>query len=342
MALIYDTPLVNPIRGGLFSAATIIEQPDPSRLFDGLTVHSFNCGTGYGPWGLGCVSTVVEVQTVTLTGATSGTFTLSFNGGTTAPIPFDATPLQVQAALNAVPQVGAVGGVRVSGGPGNWTVTWNSIGNQPDLTIDTTGTDDGGGGDGVGDVDEGTSGVGVPKDGERVADTDFDGFGVWAADECSLKNKVEANAAARQKLRMYEQQIVEAEFAARLLADAPVATAPAAGEVEEFVRAVGELESLMGYLPGVIHADLHFMAWAQHLTLILPGGRTPNGHAWAFSAGYSALGDRLIGTGPVAVHRSSVNVIEGLDVKTNSRLMIAEREYLVSYECDIFSREVAV
>lgn len=344
MAFIYDAPLVTPLEGGLFKAARLLQQKPPIRLFDGVLVRSFNCGPGYGLWSLVCGAAFqYEVQNVTLVGAVSGTFTLTFDGQTTAPIPFDATAAQVQTALWALPNIG-VGGVTVTGAPGNWTVTWNTTGDKPEMTIDTTGTDDGIGGDGVGDVNTTQQGD-AGKDGDRLDDTNFTGFGVWAADECGLKNAAEAQMAARQKLALNEQQLVEAEFATRLLADAPAPVAPANGDLSEFVRAVGELESLMGYLPGVIHADLHFKAWAKSEKLLCcgdDGEYTPNGHKWAFSAGYTALGNTLIGTGPVTVFQGSLIEKEGLDEVRNSRLQIAEREYAVVYECGIFSRDVSV
>jgi hypothetical protein len=53
------------------------------------------------------------VQTVTVA-ATAGTFTLTFQGATTAALAFDATAAAVQAALEALPSVGA-GNVAVSG-----------------------------------------------------------------------------------------------------------------------------------------------------------------------------------------------------------------------------------
>jgi hypothetical protein len=53
------------------------------------------------------------VQTVTVA-ATAGSFTLSFQGHTTTALAFDATPAAVQAALEALPSVGA-GNVAVSG-----------------------------------------------------------------------------------------------------------------------------------------------------------------------------------------------------------------------------------
>ena len=48
-------------------------------------------------------------QTVTVTG-TSGTFTLTFSGQTTGPLPFSATASQVQTALMNLSNVGMAGG----------------------------------------------------------------------------------------------------------------------------------------------------------------------------------------------------------------------------------------
>src|SRR5262245_46081762 len=62
-----------------------------------------------------------EVQTVTITGSpTGGTFTLTFGGQTTAPIAYNATAVQVQAALEALSTIGFPN-VRVTGGPGPGT-----------------------------------------------------------------------------------------------------------------------------------------------------------------------------------------------------------------------------
>jgi len=60
-------------------------------------------------------SAVSEVQTLTTTtGATSGTFTLTYDRHTTDPISYDATTAQIQAALEALPNVSA-GDITVSG-----------------------------------------------------------------------------------------------------------------------------------------------------------------------------------------------------------------------------------
>ena len=70
-------------------------------------------------------------QTVTITGiVTGGTFTLSTNGlplpqGTTAPIAYNATPAQVEAALDNI--TGLAGNVAVTGSPGFYTVAFQGL-----------------------------------------------------------------------------------------------------------------------------------------------------------------------------------------------------------------------
>ncbi len=72
-----------------------------------------------------------SVQTVTVTAATGGTFTISFEGNdgfpptvhTTAAIAYDANIAQVQAALDALPNIGT-GGVTVTGTPGAYVITF--------------------------------------------------------------------------------------------------------------------------------------------------------------------------------------------------------------------------
>src|SRR4051812_8445742 len=72
-----------------------------------------------------------QVQTVTITGTpTGGTFTLTFNGATTAAIAFNAAAAAVKSALEALPNVG-IGGTSVTGGPGPgtaWVVTFQGNG----------------------------------------------------------------------------------------------------------------------------------------------------------------------------------------------------------------------
>lgn len=117
----------------------------------------------YGPYG----GTTEEIQSVTVTGGpTGGTYTLTFNGQTTAAIAFNATAAAVQAALVALSNVG-VGGVAVTGVAGGpYAVTFQGAlantnvaqmtatasltgGSTPGVTVATTtggGTDAGTGG----------------------------------------------------------------------------------------------------------------------------------------------------------------------------------------------------
>jgi hypothetical protein len=82
-----------------------------------------------------------EVQTVTVTGApTGGTFTLSYEGNTTAAIPFNADAATVQAAINALPTSPGLP-VTVTGAAGGpYTVTFQADdGNVDQMTADGSG-----------------------------------------------------------------------------------------------------------------------------------------------------------------------------------------------------------
>ena len=85
-----------------------------------------------------------EQQTVRVTGATGGTFTLTFEGQTTAPLPFNATAAQIDAALEALPNIEA-DEIQTSGGPvqnANVNVFFRrgkQQSNQPQITADGSG-----------------------------------------------------------------------------------------------------------------------------------------------------------------------------------------------------------
>lgn len=85
-----------------------------------------------------------EVQLVTITGTpTGGTFTLTFDGQTTAGIAFDATAAAVKSALAALSSVGGTANVAVSGSAGGpWTVEFQGSladTNVAQMTADATG-----------------------------------------------------------------------------------------------------------------------------------------------------------------------------------------------------------
>lgn len=84
------------------------------------------------PFPAGCVLRVAlgEINQV----PTSGNWTLSFDGDTTADIPYNATAAQVQTALNALASITAAGGVVVSKVGDAYSVQFNTAGDQVPIT----------------------------------------------------------------------------------------------------------------------------------------------------------------------------------------------------------------
>lgn len=85
-----------------------------------------------------------EVQSIIATGASAGTFTLTFDGETTAAIAYNANAAAVQAALEALSNINP-GDVTVAGGPLPGTATTITFGGQyantnvPTITADSSG-----------------------------------------------------------------------------------------------------------------------------------------------------------------------------------------------------------
>jgi hypothetical protein len=79
-----------------------------------------------------------EVNTVTLNGVTSGNFTLTYSGKTTAEIEYDATAQEVQDALEGLSNI-ETGDVVVTGTAPEWVVTFQ--GNLANTDITLTGDD---------------------------------------------------------------------------------------------------------------------------------------------------------------------------------------------------------
>lgn len=235
MPILHKPELANPSKLGLFTAARIIERPDPNRLFDGITVESWNCGAGW------------------------------------------VLPIECEAEIPDPPPQGAE---------------------------------------------------------DRTPPLGFEGWVVGADDDCSLMvPEAEAQQRAAQLLRLREWPSTEAKVAEVLLdmADTPT-------EVDGLVAAVGALEEeVAGFgFPGVLHAAPHLLAALQSAQLITRSGTqllSPSGHRWAFGAGYGELGETIVATGPVDVHRGAVDYRHGPEHQTNERLTTAFREVVVTWEC---------
>lgn len=83
-----------------------------------------------------------EVQSISASGATSGTFTITYDGQTTSAIAYNATAATVQTALEALSNI-AVGDVVVTGGPADasaLTLTFDDrLGDVTEVTVDSGG-----------------------------------------------------------------------------------------------------------------------------------------------------------------------------------------------------------
>jgi autotransporter-associated beta strand protein len=128
---------------GAGTGTTTVESGAALVLASGPAYHNGALQTGVGVWNEHLVvNGSTEVQTVKVTG-TAGSFTLSFNGRTTAPLAFNATAAQVQAALNGLSSISGVGGsVTVSLSGGVYTITFGGVlgtYNQPQITALSTG-----------------------------------------------------------------------------------------------------------------------------------------------------------------------------------------------------------
>lgn len=103
------------------TAQTIDDNPNQKVLQPGTVLAKITAGSDAGKVGPFQASGTNEAQTVTITGTpTGGTFTLEYDGETTAAIAYNATAAAVKAALDALPNI-IVGDVVVTGGPGPGT-----------------------------------------------------------------------------------------------------------------------------------------------------------------------------------------------------------------------------
>lgn len=154
----------------------------------------------------------------------------------------------------------------------------------------------------------------------------FPGVGVWAADECSLVGRTEeqSRAAAQRYLRATEGADAE-RFAAETMKDRAVAgTSIAAGEAMFIAE---------GMAP-VVHvrpSDVAGLLKAKMIYAASSGLKTLLGSTVAVGAGYEDTLDGIYLTGPVTVYRMPVDVDTAVDVATNTRLTVAEREIAVAW-----------
>ena len=112
----YGYLLLPFLKGGILGDFTVENGAITFTLTGANTSEGNAWGVGPYPVMLGAGGTA-EVQRATITGVpTGGTFTLTYNGATTAPIAYNATAAAVQTALEALSNLGP-GDAVVTGGP---------------------------------------------------------------------------------------------------------------------------------------------------------------------------------------------------------------------------------
>lgn len=165
----------------------------------------------------------------------------------------------------------------------------------------------------------------------------FEAIQPWAYDECDpLETAEGTRRRANQTLRLHEQSLVESTFAARLLTDAG-----AAASATSLAEAVALMEVRLGEmgLLGVFHASRRFAAFAARAGLLFGSGsvyKTPLGHSWAFGGGYdSVLTNTIVATTPTTIWQDEASVFDTLDPNINRQVAIAERTFVVGYECSV-------
>lgn len=170
----------------------------------------------------------------------------------------------------------------------------------------------------------------------------LDAFVVYASVECGSVGTTpgELEAKVRRRLANGEQTQAESAMAALLTAGATPLVAPGLGLADT----VAELEqwlygtTLYGNV-GVLHTSARLAAYAQSEELLVRDGplwRTAMGTVWSFGGGYPDHGEIYI-SGSATVWRAADVVVPApasmLSTSTNEYRLVAEREYVVSYDC---------
>ena len=176
-----------------------------------------------------------------------------------------------------------------------------------------------------------------------------DSFVVYSSLACGSAGKTTTDLEARVRRRLAngEQSVAEAGMATILASGATPLISPGAmltdviGELEQWLYGSdtsAPADAQYGNV-GYLHASPRIAAHAMDADLIVPDGpllRTRMGTIWVFGGGYPDDGTIYV-SGNTTVWRSP-NVFVSppqqlLNQTTNQYHLIAEREYVVSYDC---------
>lgn len=173
-------------------------------------------------------------------------------------------------------------------------------------------------------------------------------FIVYATIQCGTAGHTtaEMETKVRRRLANGEQTSAEAGLANVLSTDPTLATivppgitlSDTIGELEQWLYGIQPTDQNYGYV-GCLHCSPRIAAYAAEEDLIVQDGpllRTRMGTVWSFGGGYPDDGSIYI-TGQPTVWRSPdvflPNSEQTIDRELNQRMLVAEREYVIGYDC---------
>lgn len=171
-------------------------------------------------------------------------------------------------------------------------------------------------------------------------------FVVYATLQCGAvgHTQLELEEKVRRRLANGEQTSVEAAMAAVLAAGATPVTPPGialsdtVGELEQWLYGINPTDQNYGFV-GCLHASARIAAYAMEEDLIVQDGpllRTRMGTVWSFGGGYPDDGTIYISGQPRIWQSPDVYLPDSaqtFDRDNNQWMLLAEREYAVSYDC---------
>lgn len=128
---------ISPETGRLLANSRSFVQAQPNNFYFGnsidLELHQMRgVGVSTVPYETDFpAGSTIKVAIGTIGKPTAGTWTLTVDGDTTSALDFDATPAEVETALNALASVTADGGVSVSALGLGYSITWDTVGTKP-------------------------------------------------------------------------------------------------------------------------------------------------------------------------------------------------------------------
>lgn len=157
-----------------------------------------------------------------------------------------------------------------------------------------------------------------------------------------------AEAEASAALEGGEEYAVETKLWAMMIAASAPTAPPANNKYTNPVAAMlADVEIELGknyHGTGLIHMS-RGVASALGDVLVRVGDRleTMAGTPVIAGAGYNNAGNpaTIYGTGPVVVNRGSIEVVEAVDTARNDFYALAERTYVVGWDCFVYGRSIA-